>query len=104
MPQPFRQTEPEAAKSPGPARRRTPVPVSSRPTGLHNDAGAKRRYRVRRWWVAKDVSGNPFCVIRPESKSFPDHANNWEGPVQYSCLLARMTWAGKSRAWLEMVE
>lgn len=30
-------------------------------------AGARRKYRVKRWWVLEDPSGNAFCVIRPES-------------------------------------
>lgn len=41
-------------------------------------AGARRRYRVRRWWVMEDASGTPFCVIRPESKTFPEHARRWD--------------------------
>lgn len=40
-------------------------------------AGARRKYRVRKWWVMEDASGNPFCVIRPESKEFPEHARTW---------------------------
>lgn len=41
-------------------------------------AGARRKYRVRRWWVMEDASGTPFCVIRPESKAFPEHARRWD--------------------------
>lgn len=41
-------------------------------------AGARRKYRVKRWWVMEDPSGNPFCVIRPESEGFPGNANEWE--------------------------
>lgn len=40
-------------------------------------AGARRKYRIKRWWVLEDASGNPFCVIRPESKGFPDLARPW---------------------------
>ena len=41
-------------------------------------AGAQRKYRIQRWWVLEDPSGNPFCVIRPESEGFPDNANDWD--------------------------
>lgn len=40
-------------------------------------AGARRKYRMKRWWVLEDPSGNPFCVIRPESDDFPDNARRW---------------------------
>ena len=42
-------------------------------------AGANRKYRIKRWWVLEDPSGNAFCVIRPESEGFPDGARCWEG-------------------------
>lgn len=42
-------------------------------------AGARRKYRLKRWWVLEDPSGTPFCVIRPESDDFPKGANQWEG-------------------------
>ncbi len=41
-------------------------------------AGANRKYRIKRWWVLEDPSGNAFCVIRPESDEFPEGANRWE--------------------------
>lgn len=41
-------------------------------------AGARRKYRIKRWWVLEDPSGNPFCVIRPESGDFPQGTNQWE--------------------------
>lgn len=40
-------------------------------------AGARSKYRVKRWWVMEDPSGNPFCVIRPESDDFPRNAIEW---------------------------
>lgn len=39
--------------------------------------GANRKYRIKRWWVMEDPSGNAFCVIRPESEKFPRGANRW---------------------------
>lgn len=42
-------------------------------------AGARRKYRVKRWWVLEDPSGNPFCVIRPESGDFARGARRWDG-------------------------
>lgn len=41
-------------------------------------AGARRKYKVKRWWVLEDPSGNPFCVIRPESDGFPAAAQRWQ--------------------------
>ena len=41
-------------------------------------AGAHRKYRIKRWWVLEDPSGNAFCVIRPESEGFPEGARRWE--------------------------
>lgn len=29
--------------------------------------GADPRARIKRWWVMEDPSGNPFCLVRPES-------------------------------------
>jgi Glyoxalase-like domain len=43
-------------------------------------AGARRKYKLKRWWVLEDPSGTPFCVIRPESDDFPQGANHWEQP------------------------
>ena len=40
-------------------------------------AGGHTKYRVQRWWVMEDPSGNPFCVIRRESEGFPDNATEW---------------------------
>lgn len=39
--------------------------------------GAARKYRIKRWWVMEDPSGNAFCVIRPESDKFPRGAKRW---------------------------
>lgn len=45
------------------------------------NAGARRKYRIRRWWVMEDPAGNAFCVIRPESRDFPRYAQQWgSGP------------------------
>jgi len=43
-------------------------------------AGGRRKYRVKRWWVLEDPSGNPFCVITPESDEFPRNAQEWASP------------------------
>lgn len=40
--------------------------------------GGRRKYRIKSWWVMEDPSGNPFCVIRPESDGFPQDARRWE--------------------------
>lgn len=41
-------------------------------------AGARTKYRVKQWWVLEDPSGNPFCLIRPESANFPEGAQQWD--------------------------
>lgn len=51
--------------------------VSGEATRLKR-AGARRKYRVRSWWVLEDPSGNPFCVIRPESPEFPRGTAAWD--------------------------
>jgi hypothetical protein len=43
--------------------------------------GARDKRRVKRWWVVRDPSGNPFCVIRPESADFPRNAHRWKSDV-----------------------
>jgi len=29
-------------------------------------AGARRKYKIRTWWVLEDPGGNAFCVVRPQ--------------------------------------
>jgi predicted enzyme related to lactoylglutathione lyase len=29
-------------------------------------AGARRKYKVKTWWVMEDPSGNAFCVVRQQ--------------------------------------
>lgn len=41
--------------------------------------GGARKYRIKRWWVMEDPSGNAYCVIRPESDAFPADARRWPG-------------------------
>ncbi len=48
-------------------------------TGRLETLGAARKYRIKRWWVMEDPSGNAFCVIRPESAGFPGDATPWPG-------------------------
>lgn len=40
--------------------------------------GGHAKYKVKRWWVMEDPSGNPFCLVRPESGGFPRNAKQWE--------------------------
>lgn len=39
--------------------------------------GARAKYRIKRWWVMEDPSGNAFCLIRPE-EGFEEYAREWE--------------------------
>lgn len=41
-------------------------------------AGARSKYRIKRWWVLEGPDGNAFCLIRPESDGFPGNARRWE--------------------------
>lgn len=45
--------------------------------GRMEAAGAHAKYRVKRWWVLEDPSGNALCLVRPESEGFPRNANRW---------------------------
>lgn len=39
--------------------------------------GARRLHQVRTWWVMEDPSGQPFCVVRPQTPDFPGDAATW---------------------------
>jgi hypothetical protein len=39
--------------------------------------GAKRVAQVKRWWVLEAVTGQRFCVVRPQRPDFDAHANSW---------------------------
>jgi len=39
--------------------------------------GAKVRGKVKRWYVLEDPAGNPFCVVRVQSKTWPQGATEW---------------------------
>ena len=41
--------------------------------------GARRKYKIKDWWVMEDPSGNAFCVIVPEHQDFPKGAKRWGG-------------------------
>ncbi|HET6953225.1 MAG TPA: VOC family protein [Acidimicrobiales bacterium] len=41
--------------------------------------GAERVAQIRTWWVMRDPAGLPFCVVRPQSDSFPEGAATWGG-------------------------
>lgn len=40
--------------------------------------GARAKYRVKRWWVMEDPSGNAFCLVGPE-EGFEEYAKAWDG-------------------------
>ncbi len=39
--------------------------------------GAERVEKVRTWWVMRDPAGLKFCVVQPQSDSFPEGATTW---------------------------
>ncbi|MFL6665422.1 MAG: VOC family protein [Rhizobacter sp.] len=39
--------------------------------------GAKRVAQVKRWWVMEAPTGQRFCVVRPQRKTFEEDANEW---------------------------
>lgn len=40
-------------------------------------AGARRIRQVQAWWVMEDPSGQPFCVVPPQTDGFPGDAAIW---------------------------
>lgn len=40
--------------------------------------GARRRERVKGWWVMVSPGGHPFCVVPAYSASWPEGATAWE--------------------------
>jgi hypothetical protein len=41
--------------------------------------GAVRKYKKHSWVVMRAPTGHDFCVVRPQSKDFPDAtANTWD--------------------------
>ncbi|HWM88790.1 MAG TPA: VOC family protein [Kofleriaceae bacterium] len=41
--------------------------------------GAVRKYKKHTWWVMRAPTGHDFCVIRQQSKDFPDdQASTWD--------------------------
>lgn len=40
--------------------------------------GAKRVEKFPRWWVMEAPTGQRFCVVRPQSPTFADDANDWK--------------------------
>ncbi len=39
--------------------------------------GAERVRAEQTWWIMRDPSGQPFCVVPPQSPDFPDDATTW---------------------------
>ena len=39
--------------------------------------GAERIAQVKSWWIMRDPAGLKFCVVRPQSDSFPEGAATW---------------------------
>jgi predicted enzyme related to lactoylglutathione lyase len=40
--------------------------------------GAKRVAQIHTWWVMEAPTGQRFCVVRAQSKTFPQGANLWK--------------------------
>ena len=40
--------------------------------------GARKRNKVKGWWVMVAPGGNPFCVVPVQSKVWPKGALEWE--------------------------
>ncbi|CAN5603994.1 VOC family protein [soil metagenome] len=39
--------------------------------------GATRLTSVKTWWILSDPSGQPFCVVPPQTTDFPGDASTW---------------------------
>ena len=40
--------------------------------------GARRLEKIRTWWVMEAPTGQRFCVVNPQKKSFSKQANRWD--------------------------
>jgi hypothetical protein len=40
--------------------------------------GARRREKVKQWWVMVAPGGHAFCVVPVQSKSWPEGATQWD--------------------------
>ena len=40
--------------------------------------GARRLEKIRTWWVMEAPTGQRFCVVNPQKKSFETRSNEWE--------------------------
>jgi hypothetical protein len=40
--------------------------------------GARRVEKIRTWWVMEAPTGQRFCVVNPQKKSFETRANEWQ--------------------------
>lgn len=40
--------------------------------------GAKKREKVKDWWVMISPGGHPFCIVPVQSKTWPKGAIKWE--------------------------
>ena len=40
--------------------------------------GARRKYKIKSWWVLEDPGGHAFCVVPVESKTWPDGVKEWQ--------------------------
>jgi hypothetical protein len=40
--------------------------------------GARKREKVHSWWVMISPGGHPFCVVKVQSKTWPDGAVEWD--------------------------
>lgn len=40
-------------------------------------AGARRKYKRKRWWVMQDPSGHAFCVVRNQGKGLLELQQPW---------------------------
>jgi hypothetical protein len=42
------------------------------------DAGARRKRKVKSWWVMRDPSGHAFCVVRNQGKGLLERRPPWQ--------------------------
>ena len=40
--------------------------------------GARRVRFEQTWWIMEDPSGQPFCVVPPQSPDFPESSTTWD--------------------------
>lgn len=39
--------------------------------------GARKKYKIKTWWVMEDPGGHAFCVVPVQSRTWPNGTTEW---------------------------